>query len=479
MGSRAYLSRHAFDRTLGVIVALTAFGLQWFRFATFRSAVYDLSVFEQVAWKMAHGHGATSSLTAWNAFGDHFSPVLLVFVPLYRIAATPLWFFGAQALALGLAVLCVRPLTDALGLRERPDVTNAVVVLVALNAALWNAALFDFHPTTLAVPILLAGFTAALQQRHGHLWLALGALILLRDDLGLAAAALAVIGWTTDTRRGRRIRTAMVAAALGWTVLGAQVGTALGASRHFEIRYGYLGTSMTDAALHPFHSAIAAVQHAATGENLVLVVSSLMALALLPLLRPGWALLGGFVLLPNLLANDTNLHDYSLHYGAPVTPFLILAAAGGLACFDFNQARRWATAALPIAAACLMILGPPTVGSVTHATVDPADARAAMALIEPGDVVTAGDGLGTHVAHRETVLPYPYPFDAARLGFPLDPRVRSTSRATQESVDVVILTTPRYRRAKEILRRVEANPEIQEHFVRTDFGTVTVFRRAT
>lgn len=471
-----YLSRHPFDVTLAIIVAVTAFALQCVRFATFRSAVYDMAVYDQVLWKMANGRGATSSLTAWNTFGDHFSPILLVFVPLYRLAATPLWLFAAQALAFALAVLCARALANAVGLRGRADVINAVVFLVAINPALWNAMLFDFHPTTLAIPVLIFGCTAALTSRHRDMWLACGALLLLRDDLGLAAAAMAVVGWTLDTGRGRRTRAAIVAVGLGWTVIGARIGTALGASRHFEVRYGYLGDSMVDAALNPVHSALGALQHLFTQDNSALVVSSLVAFAVLPLLRPAWLLLAGFVAMPNLLAVDVNLHDYSLHYGAPVTPFLILAAAGGLARFNPQQARRWAGAALPIAVCSLMLLGPPAVRSVTQRVVDRDDARAAVALVRPGDVVTAGDGLGTHVAHRNTLLPYPYPFVSQDMGFPLDPQVRSISRASKEAVDVIIVARPRSRHALAVLRRVLTTDAAQE-FERTEVGSVLVFRR--
>ncbi|MEY2468691.1 MAG: hypothetical protein QOF21_1389, partial [Actinomycetota bacterium] len=219
MARPAYLSRHPFDRVMALIVVLAAFGALWFRYATFRSSLYDLGVFEQVVWKMAHGHGATSSLTSWNAFADHLSPVLLVFVPLYRLAATPMWFFGAQALALGLGVLCVRPLAEAVGLRDRADATNALVLLTAANAAIWNAALFDFHPTTLAIPVLLIGCTAALNHRHRDLWIVFAALIFLRDDLAVVGAALALVGWTTDSRSGRRMRLALAGAGVAWMII--------------------------------------------------------------------------------------------------------------------------------------------------------------------------------------------------------------------------------------------------------------------
>jgi len=473
----AYLSRHPFDRVLAIVVALVAFGAVWFRYTTFRSALYDLGVFEQTVWKMAHGHGATSSLTSWNAFADHLSPVLLVFVPLYRLAATPVWFFAAQGLALGVAVLCVRPLAEAAGLRGRADATNALVLLAAANAAIWNAAVFDFHPTTLAVPVLLVGCTAALHHRHRDMWIVFAALIFLRDDLALAAAALALVGWTADSRTGRRMRLALVGAGFAWVIAGAQLGEALGSSRHFAVRYGYLGTSMTDAVLHPIHAAVGAVQHLFVGDNFLLIASSLIAFALLPVLRPSWLALAGFVALPNLLANDPNLHSYGFHYGAPVAPFLILAAAGALTRVDFERARRWAFAAVPIAASCLVVLGPPASRALSKPTVSAADARAAMALVRPGDVVSSSERIGTHLANRVTLLPYPYPFVDSPPKFPLDPEVLSTSRAKQDTVDVVVTANPRSAKGKSLLQRV-LSAEGAADFEMTKVGDLLVFIRA-
>ena len=251
MGSVGLLSRRRGDRALALGLTLALFAASWSRHATFRSTDYDLAVVEQVLWKLANGHGATSTLTAWNAFADHFSPILLPFVALYRLAATPLWLFGAQAVALGLGVLCVRPLVRAAGLDDDGWHTRALLVAYVMNPAIWNAALFDFHTTTLAVPVLMIGITAALQSRHRTMWLSLAALCLLRDDLAIAGGVVAVMGWLSDDRRGRRQRALIVGMALVWTGVGTKLAEAMGSTRHWDVRYGYLGDSALDAGVAP------------------------------------------------------------------------------------------------------------------------------------------------------------------------------------------------------------------------------------
>src|SRR5882762_5948462 len=82
-------------------LAIAVFALSWYRHATFRSSTLDLAVFDQAIWKLAHFQAPQVTTIGWNAFADHLSPVLFLFVPLYWIASTPLWLFAAQGVALG------------------------------------------------------------------------------------------------------------------------------------------------------------------------------------------------------------------------------------------------------------------------------------------------------------------------------------------------------------------------------------------
>src|SRR5438034_11678389 len=82
-------------------LAVAVFALAWHRHATFRSGTMDLAVFDQAIWKLAHFRAPQVTTIGWNAFADHLSPVLVLFVPLYWLASTPVWLFAAQAVALG------------------------------------------------------------------------------------------------------------------------------------------------------------------------------------------------------------------------------------------------------------------------------------------------------------------------------------------------------------------------------------------
>ena len=88
--------------------------------------------------------------------------MLFVFVPLYFLVSTTVWLFVAQAIALSVGLLALPPLLDELHVRGRWR--GPLVLAFVTSPLLWNAALFDFHTSTLAVPFLMVGIVAALRS---------------------------------------------------------------------------------------------------------------------------------------------------------------------------------------------------------------------------------------------------------------------------------------------------------------------------
>ncbi len=475
MGRPAYLSRHRIDLAAAGLLTLALFAASWYRHATYRSYAYDLGVYQQVLWKMAHGHGATSTLTGWNTFGDHFSPILLAFVPLYWIASTPVWLFAAQSIALGAGALCVRPLAVAAGLDKDSVLPKLLLAAYVLSPALWNAGLYDFHQTTVAVPVLMIGCIAALRHKHAHLWLVLLALVILRDDLAIAAIPLGLIGWRSDDKAGHRQRLALIGVAMLVTVVGAQIGTALGASRHFDARYGYLGSSMTNIALHPAHALVGVASHLFATNNILPIAALLLPLAFLPLRKPAWFGIALIMMLPTLLASDVNFHSPAFHYGAPIAPFVFLAAAGALT-KPIRHPRAGAVG-ISLGIVGFVFIGPVTTGALTSPTINPADARAAMATIKPTDGVASGNDLAAHLAGRDVLKPFPLPMLAADPTFPLDPKVLDHSAKAQSEIDVVVVAADSVNGVNKSMAKLLKTEAFQEQFVEEDFGTVRLFRR--
>jgi uncharacterized membrane protein len=188
-----YLSRQPWMVSLAALYLVALFTLAWYRHATYRSFGYDLGYFDQSVWLMAHGHAPFVTLIGRDIFADHFSPVLILFVPFYAIVSTPAWLLGGQALALGVGLIALGSLLDQLEVPRRWHI--ALALAYVSSPALWNAGLYDFHTSTLAVPFLLVGLTAALRDDARMLALMSLVVVLARDDLALAVVALLLVGF--------------------------------------------------------------------------------------------------------------------------------------------------------------------------------------------------------------------------------------------------------------------------------------------
>lgn len=74
----------------------------------------DLAHFDQAIWLASRGREPMSTFFGETLLEDHFGPGMLVFAPLYRIVATPVWLILGQVVAAWWAVwLIVRRLGPA------------------------------------------------------------------------------------------------------------------------------------------------------------------------------------------------------------------------------------------------------------------------------------------------------------------------------------------------------------------------------
>ncbi|MET7484818.1 DUF2079 domain-containing protein [Streptomyces sp. NPDC005538] len=175
---------------------------------------YDLGIFEQAVRSYAHGHLPVAELKGpdFPLLGDHFSPVLALLAPLYRMFPTPVTLLVAQAALLASAAI---PLTRW---AEEAHGRGAALVVGLGYGASWGiagAVGFDFHEVCFAVPLLAFSLTALGRGRARAAALWALPLLLVKEDLGLTVA---VVGLLIARGTGER-RTGIALALTG--VLGS------------------------------------------------------------------------------------------------------------------------------------------------------------------------------------------------------------------------------------------------------------------
>jgi uncharacterized membrane protein len=161
---------------------------------------WDLGIFTQTVAGYAQLSTPVVDLKGpgLNVLGDHFSPLLAVLAPFYRLWPTPVTLLVAQALLLALSAAVVmragvKHLGRAAGL--------SVGVAYGISFGLQTGVDAEFHEFALAVPLLALSGAAYLDRDWKRCALWSMPLLLVKEDLGLTVAALGVALWLSGSRR--------------------------------------------------------------------------------------------------------------------------------------------------------------------------------------------------------------------------------------------------------------------------------------
>ncbi|MFQ5521187.1 MAG: DUF2079 domain-containing protein [Candidatus Methylomirabilia bacterium] len=289
---------------------------------------FDLGYYVQLLWNLVEGHGPQVSLPEMHAWGDHFSPILYLFVPLFILFPSAVYLLITQSMALALGA----PVVFTLARRWLGDDRQAFALagLYLLNPSVHGINLKDFHPQALAVPLLLAAI-AAFESRRPF-WFMLSVLLTLgtREDAGLAILGLGL--WLGLARR--RWLWGLWVGALGLAWVFFTTGWLIpffreGPYPHLG-RFAHLGGSLGEILLALLQQPLAPLAALATGDRFVYVLALLAPVGFLPLLKPLDLLPPHPTLVVNLLSSDPLLVHHRWQYVAYIVPFLFTAAITGL-----------------------------------------------------------------------------------------------------------------------------------------------------
>jgi uncharacterized membrane protein len=182
---------------------------------------YDTGIYTNVIWNILTGDGFYSDILLKNHAGEHFSPIILLFVPFFLISPSPIWLLVAQGLAVGATYVLI----FFIALKIFGDANVLFPKALALIFAVWaffyppltSALIFEFHPSTLGVPFLAAAVLSLLLERDRLLWVLVALLLLSKENASLAILGLGIYAWLMLLRPRLAISlvvTAVVSAAL-------------------------------------------------------------------------------------------------------------------------------------------------------------------------------------------------------------------------------------------------------------------------
>jgi uncharacterized membrane protein len=388
------------------------------KLATYRASTFDLVVFDQAVRNYAHFRPPYVPLvgvfhdrgTEYLQIADHFSPIWAVLAPFYWIHDGPETLVVAQAVLFAAAIPFIWLFTRrVLGTRS----AYLVAVAYALSWPVAQAIAFDVHEV-MFVPLLSSIMIERYHAgRHLPAFLAMGALLLVKEDMGLMVIGFGLYLFVI----GDRLRGLCCAAiGLGGVAItrGALIPMLGGSSEDFWA-YNHLGADAPSAILGILRDPLAALLLPFSEET---KVDTLFLLAwptlLLCLLSPL-----SLVALPHVL--ERMLSDRELwwradfQYNAFTVVILFFAGVDGLVRLlrrlkrtdDRSLSLAWSAG---VCAVALTLVPRFALDQLYHPSFYKAEdiaassASAAVAAVPPGVTVEAVNSLGPALTSRTTVL---------------------------------------------------------------------------
>jgi uncharacterized membrane protein len=306
------------------------------RYETFKASAFDLGNMDQVLWNTLHGRFFQFTNQAIDWYGPptrlaiHFEPIILPLSLLYAFHADPRILLVFQTLALGSGALPVFLLTRRY-IPEWPIFAPLMATAYLLSPALLGLNIFDFHPVSLANPLLLYAILA-LTYKH-YLWFLIACILacMCKEDIPLSVALLGILLiWKYKLPR---LGTALFIGGLLWSFLAFKViiphfypGVQ---ANNYWYRYEALGSSpgaaVANLIIHPWLLFTTFF----TLDRFYYLVGLVRSVGFLPLLAPAWLLPTLPSLAVNLLSTDPLLYSGVYQYNATIIPFVMLSAIHG------------------------------------------------------------------------------------------------------------------------------------------------------
>jgi uncharacterized membrane protein len=433
-------------RRLAAVAVLAAFAghaaLSVMRHLAYWSSVIDLGLFSGAVRSTARGGAFLFAPELGVSFlAEHFSPILVVFVPFYAVFDDPIVLLVGQAAAAAAGGwLLYRLAEDLLG-DGRPALAVCVSYLVAPD--MFQAHWHDFHIDLLMPPMIFGAILALRRSRAGWFLVCVLLLWLTKEEAVVYTFLLGLYAWAVHRRRWLGLGVAAASVGVGLAVVGwvlpafgrTQVQGAFfrkyAGGYAFADRYAHLGKGFWEmaktAATNPFY----VVGHLVSPDPLGSAVTVTAPLGFAALFggAAGLLLLAGCLVM--FLASYAPMASLTFYYGAVPLALAYAAALHGLARIhgrvrrldpEGNAARRFrvAVAAYAAAAALMLLYVHPDV-PFSPANDRPAYLRTAhgealdeIAAEIPEDAPVAATGYaGVHFMNRPRIRMIPYGLDDA------------------------------------------------------------------
>ena len=154
---------------------------------SYHSTAYDLGLFTQELKYTLQGKILYSPAIGGSQFAYHFSPVLLLLVPIYWLFPHAQMLLVVQGLLLAFGGYLIYIISREYNFSHRAGLI--LEGLYFINPLVWGVALFDFHEVAFAIPALLIMFLG--MKKKNWFFIILGLILALstKEDVVVAVVS--------------------------------------------------------------------------------------------------------------------------------------------------------------------------------------------------------------------------------------------------------------------------------------------------
>ncbi|NMC51864.1 DUF2079 domain-containing protein [Candidatus Kuenenbacteria bacterium] len=329
----------------------------------------DLAIFNNALFNTLHGNWFWSSIQGHNYWGDHFEPLLVVFLPIYYLWQSPVLLLILQTIFLGLAawplyLVVIQACPECSGAESREPVPPSsdfnysecgskrdpsappmdvgvgrdkpkimalgVAFLWLINPLVHNLNLFEFHAIAFFPFFFFSLFYFYLQLKESpankkllsSFYILIFLCLMVREDITFIILTFIILIWL-DALKNKNKAFLLIASyglliTIFYLIISFKIIAHFSPSGFSPFGYYYGWLARTNI--------LGTIKHFLTLTNLEMILGFLAPFLFLPIIKPKWLLLTTVPLTQIIFsAGGGGALVWQMHYGALFLPALIIA----------------------------------------------------------------------------------------------------------------------------------------------------------
>ena len=316
------------------------------KYSHFLYNALDLAIINNVFYNTLHGSWWWSSIQGHSYLGDHFTPILIILLPIYYLWQSPEILLILQSLFLALAAWPIYKISQLI--LKNDKLALGLGILWLINPLVHNINLYEFHFIALLPFFFLMAFYYYLKLKKKsdkkiflYLCTYLFLCLLVREDISFILLFFLIVTFFDLRTIGHKTRLKLILFAnsllliLAWVAITTKIIAAFSPSSFSPFAYYYnwlFNSNLTEILKHIF-----------SFGNFEMIIGFLLPFLFIPLVKPKWLLLALAPLAQIIFsASGGGALVWQMHYGALFLPTIIIAFIYGfkkINKFIFNKLK--------------------------------------------------------------------------------------------------------------------------------------------